>query len=213
MEHRQSVPRFFPRRDQLLQRGLFLRHHGPDAVSVHGADRAPALARRAGRPGRGHALLRPLSGPAAVVVSLDVFSGPARHACGPTSPAKASARWPRKRGKLLANLNPKYPIQVYAYVSENVPENYVQTKLNLLSTLSELKAAAGNKLERRHPHDRSLELRRHPGRTAIRHPAAAGRRTLARSPHARRDFPGRGGHVRAGQSGDSVFRSGLAGRV
>ena len=49
--------------------------------------------------------------------------------------------------KLLRDLNPKYPIQIYAYVSENVPENYIQTKLNLLSTLSELKAAAGDKLD------------------------------------------------------------------
>ena len=48
---------------------------------------------------------------------------------------------------MLRNLNSKYPIQIFAYVSENVPQNYVETKLNLLSTLSELKAAAGDKLD------------------------------------------------------------------
>ncbi len=103
---------------------------------------------RGGQEGRGvalHYFVRFLA-LTVVVVSLDVFL--ARHdslRADITSEGLSSLA-PQTR-QLLRELNPKYPIQVFAYVSENVPENYVQTKLNLLSTLSELKAAAGNKLE------------------------------------------------------------------
>ena len=79
-------------------------------------------------------------------MSIDVFL--ARHdtlRADVTSEGLSSLA-PQTR-RLLRDLKPKYPIQVYAYVSENVPENYIQTKLNLLSTLSELKAAAGDKLD------------------------------------------------------------------
>ena len=102
---------------------------------------------RGGQVGRGiatHYVIRFLA-LLAVVISLDVFL--ARHdtlRADITSEGLSSLS-PATR-KLLRDLNPKYPIQVYAYVSENVPENFVQTKLDLLSTLSELKAAAGDKI-------------------------------------------------------------------
>jgi ABC-2 type transport system permease protein len=103
---------------------------------------------RGGQEGRGvalHYFVRFLA-LAAVVVSLDVFL--ARHDSlrADITVEGLSSLAPQTR-KLLRDLNPKYPIQVYAYVSQNVPENYIQTKLNLLSTLSELKAAAGDKLD------------------------------------------------------------------
>ena len=102
---------------------------------------------RGGQVGRGvatHYVIRFLA-LLAVVVSIDVFL--ARHdtlRADITSEGLSSLS-PATR-KLLRELNPKYPIQVYAYVSSSVPENFVQTKLNLLSTLSELKAAAGDKI-------------------------------------------------------------------
>ena len=103
---------------------------------------------RGGQEGRGvalHYFVRFLA-LVAVVVSLDVFL--ARHDSlrADITTEGLSSLAPQTR-KLLRDLNPKYPIQVFAYVSENVPENYIQTKLNLLSTLSELKAAAGDKLQ------------------------------------------------------------------
>ncbi len=80
-----------------------------------------------------------------VVLSIDVFLAHHDTLRADVTAEGLSSLAPDTR-KLLKDLNPKYPIQVYAYVSENVPENYVQTKLNLLSTLSELKAAAGDKI-------------------------------------------------------------------
>jgi ABC-2 type transport system permease protein len=44
---------------------------------------------------------------------------------------------------LLRGLDPKHPVQIEAFVSPNVPEAYVQTRLNLLSMLREIKAAGG----------------------------------------------------------------------
>ncbi len=41
----------------------------------------------------------------------------------------------------------KRPVRIEAFISPEVPESYVQTRLNLLSTLRELKARAGNMME------------------------------------------------------------------
>ncbi len=48
--------------------------------------------------------------------------------------------------ELLSNLETKRPVVVECFVSPNVPEAYVQTRLNLLSTLRELQALSGGKL-------------------------------------------------------------------
>lgn len=48
--------------------------------------------------------------------------------------------------KLLAELDPPNAIVIDAYVSKEVPESYVQTRLNLLTALEEFKALGGNKL-------------------------------------------------------------------
>lgn len=49
--------------------------------------------------------------------------------------------------KLIKDLDPKHPVKVDAYVSPEVPESYVQTRLDLLSTLRELDRMGGNKIE------------------------------------------------------------------
>ncbi|MCI0363478.1 MAG: Gldg family protein, partial [Phycisphaerales bacterium] len=56
---------------------------------------------------------------------------------------------------MLANLDTPRPVYVEAYISPQVPEQYVQTRLNLLSTLRELDAAGGdNVVVRIHSTDR-----------------------------------------------------------
>ncbi|HWB18993.1 MAG TPA: Gldg family protein, partial [Phycisphaerales bacterium] len=47
---------------------------------------------------------------------------------------------------LLDNLKPEHPVYVEAYVSPSVPEEYVTTRLNLLSTLREIQSLGGNKV-------------------------------------------------------------------
>lgn len=45
--------------------------------------------------------------------------------------------------KLVKELDAKRPVTIDAYISPNVPESYVQTRLNLLSTLRELDSLGG----------------------------------------------------------------------
>lgn len=49
--------------------------------------------------------------------------------------------------ELLDKLDPKRPVQIDAYISPQMPESYVQTKVNLVSTLRELQGAARDKLQ------------------------------------------------------------------
>ncbi|NLS96556.1 MAG: ABC transporter [Planctomycetaceae bacterium] len=48
--------------------------------------------------------------------------------------------------KLLRNLEPKQPVQIEAFISPEVPETYVQTRLDILNRLREMKARAGSKV-------------------------------------------------------------------
>ncbi len=48
--------------------------------------------------------------------------------------------------KLIGELQPKQTVNIDAYISPDVPESYVQTRLNLLSALRECKAIGSNKL-------------------------------------------------------------------
>lgn len=48
--------------------------------------------------------------------------------------------------KLLADLKPDRLVQVEAFISPNVPESYVQTRLDLISMLQELQARGGQKV-------------------------------------------------------------------
>jgi ABC-2 type transport system permease protein len=49
--------------------------------------------------------------------------------------------------ELIANLDARHPVVIEYFVSPTVPENYVQTRLNLLATLRELKALSGDKIK------------------------------------------------------------------
>ncbi len=59
--------------------------------------------------------------------------------------AKLSSLSPETR-TLLGELDPKRPIQVEAFVSPEVPESYVQARLDLLQMLRELRARGGGKV-------------------------------------------------------------------
>ncbi len=59
---------------------------------------------------------------------------------------KLSSLSPKTRD-LVRNLETEYPVQIDAYVSPVVPEAYVQTRLNLLSTLREFGALGGDKVQ------------------------------------------------------------------
>ncbi|MCS7237780.1 MAG: Gldg family protein [Thermoguttaceae bacterium] len=48
---------------------------------------------------------------------------------------------------LLRELNPERPVQVEAFISPQVPEAYVQTRLNLINTLREINARARGKVQ------------------------------------------------------------------
>ncbi|MHB8903183.1 MAG: DUF7088 domain-containing protein, partial [Thermoguttaceae bacterium] len=46
--------------------------------------------------------------------------------------------------KLLRDLKPEHPVQIEAFISPEVPETYVQTRLDILNRLREMKARAGS---------------------------------------------------------------------
>ena len=48
--------------------------------------------------------------------------------------------------ELVRGLDPERPIQIEAFISPEVPEDFVQTRLNLISTLRELQALGGDKV-------------------------------------------------------------------
>jgi ABC-2 type transport system permease protein len=73
--------------------------------------------------------------------------------CDVTS-EKLSSLSPETR-RLLADLKTERPVLVEAFISPSVPEAYVQTRMNLLAALEELRAIGGNKLQVRiHDTDR-----------------------------------------------------------
>jgi len=49
--------------------------------------------------------------------------------------------------EMVANLDVQRPVQIEAFISPTVPESYVQTRLNLLSTLRELAALGGDAIQ------------------------------------------------------------------
>ncbi|MCE5301890.1 MAG: Gldg family protein [Planctomycetaceae bacterium] len=65
---------------------------------------------------------------------------------GDISSAKLSSLAPQTRA-LIENLKADRPVKIEAFVSPVVPESYVQTRLNLLSTLRELQALGGDKVK------------------------------------------------------------------
>ena len=59
---------------------------------------------------------------------------------------RLSSLSPRTK-ELIRELDAKHPIKIDAYVSPTVPESYVQTRLNLLSTLREFEALGGANIQ------------------------------------------------------------------
>ena len=49
--------------------------------------------------------------------------------------------------KLIRDLDTEYPVKIEAYISPTVPREYVPARLNLLSTLQELQALGGGKID------------------------------------------------------------------
>jgi ABC-2 type transport system permease protein len=91
----------------------------------------------------GHFLVRGL---ALVVVALGVVVLVHRHDLRvDVTAAKLSSLSPETR-TLIADLKTKRPVQIEAFISPSVPEEYVQTRLNLLTALEELRALGGGNL-------------------------------------------------------------------
>ncbi len=89
----------------------------------------------------GHYLVRFI---ALMVIALGIaafFSGHDRIRLDMTQ-GKISSLSPDTK-RLIRELDPEHPIYVDAFVSSNIPEQYVKTRLNLLSMLKEFEAMAG----------------------------------------------------------------------
>ncbi|MHB1036723.1 MAG: Gldg family protein [Pirellulales bacterium] len=99
-----------------------------------------------GRDGRslaGHFLLRALALAAVAVGVISIFEG---HDARLDVTTERLSSLSGDTRELLAKLDSKRPIQVEAYISPEVPESYVQTRLNLLSMLREFQALGGDKV-------------------------------------------------------------------
>jgi ABC-2 type transport system permease protein len=83
---------------------------------------------------------------AIVVVAFNVFLTNHDRLRADVTTERLNSLSPQSR-ELVANLDAKHPVVIEYFVSPTVPENYVQTRLNLLSTLRELKALAGDKIK------------------------------------------------------------------
>ncbi len=81
----------------------------------------------------------------AVVVSLNVFLTHHDSLRADVTSEKLNSLSSQSR-ELIANLDSARPVVVEYFVSPNVPENYVQTRLNLINTLREFQALGGDKL-------------------------------------------------------------------
>mgnify|MGYP001242134396 CR=1 FL=1 len=77
------------------------------------------------------ALLFGVAGVSALASNHDIFRQDVTHA--------GLSRLSSQTTELLGKLEARYPVKIEAFVTENVPESYVQTRLNLINTLQELK--------------------------------------------------------------------------
>lgn len=89
----------------------------------------------------GHYLARTLA-LAAIVVGMTMIFHRFDTRADVTS-ERLSSLSPQTR-KLIKELDPKHPVKIDAYISPDVPESYVQTRLNLLSALREFDSLGGN---------------------------------------------------------------------
>ncbi len=97
-----------------------------------------------GRSVAGHYAVRFLA-LVAVVISLNAFLSRHDRLRVDATTERLSSLAPQSL-ELISNLENERPVVVEYFISPEVPEAYVQTRLNLLSTLRELEAAAGDKL-------------------------------------------------------------------
>jgi ABC-2 type transport system permease protein len=103
---------------------------------------------RGGREGRGvaaHYAVRLLA-LAVAVIALNVYFSHHDKIRADVTTEGLSSLAPQSR-ELLSKLDDKRPVTIEYFVSPTVPETYVQTRLNLLSTVRELQAASGDKLQ------------------------------------------------------------------
>ncbi len=103
---------------------------------------------RGGRDGStmaGHYAVRFLA-LAAAVVSLNLFLSRHDRLRADVTSEKLNSLAPQSR-ELVENLDAKHPVVIEYFVSPNVPESYVQTRLNLLNTLREFQAIGGDKIK------------------------------------------------------------------
>ena len=77
------------------------------------------------------ALLLSVAGVSTLASNHDYFRRDVTHA--------GLSRLSSQTTELLGKLEARYPVKIEAFVTENVPESYVQTRLNLINTLQELK--------------------------------------------------------------------------
>ncbi|MEX0677162.1 MAG: Gldg family protein [Pirellulales bacterium] len=83
---------------------------------------------------------------ALVVISLNVFLARHDRLRADVTSEGLNSLSPQSR-ELIEKLDAKHPVVIEYFVSPTVPENYVQTRLNLLSALRELQALAGGKIK------------------------------------------------------------------
>ena len=91
-----------------------------------------------------HYLARTLGLAAAVVGAVMLFR--ARDVRADFSAERISSLSPDTR-RLLAGLDPQRPVDIKAYVSPTVPEDYAQTRLNLLNALRQFQRLGGGKVK------------------------------------------------------------------
>ena len=80
------------------------------------------------------------------VVFLNVFLSRHDRLRADVTTEKLNSLAPQSR-ELIETLDAKHPVVIEYFVSPNVPENFVQTRLNLLNTLREFQAIGGDKIQ------------------------------------------------------------------
>lgn len=81
----------------------------------------------------------------AALVSLNIFL--ARYPLRVDTTAEQLHSLSGQTTSLLENLDPERPVFIQAYLSKEVPQQYVQQRENLIGFIKEIDAAAGNKVE------------------------------------------------------------------
>ena len=100
---------------------------------------------RDGSPMLGHYAVRTFA-LVAIAVGINIFFSDHDVVRWDVTSEKLSSLSPETR-KLIAELEPEYPVMIEAFVSPQVPTEYAQMRLNLISTLEELRSIGGDKIK------------------------------------------------------------------